>query len=218
MSKAILSATITLAVGTLFIAGCDVPGYMAYAVGAGATMPAKYVPKKEPTLVLVENDRAAAAAYADCDHVSRYIEQDLKEHDVGPLVSPNVLVDLRDRDPIAYRAMTIVEIAKATGAKQVIYVTLSDYDSDTAEGSVEIQWKAQAKVRVVDAQTGLNRWPPEFAEGQPLKAHTQMTYVDPDGKNWDAHDDLDKDIALQVGELFHPWVQEDQEEEELRRN
>lgn len=185
--------------------GCAVLGAAVDKTNGPAMIAAKYVPPKEPTLVLVENYRLAAGGDVDCDRLGRYISQDLTENKVVPLVDFGILTQLRDKDPDAYRKMTIADIGKAVGAKQVIYVSVNDYGADTPLGSDNVKLRAAAKVKVVDSQTGESRWPQDLADGESLSAETDYKERGTDANDLAVRDDLNKSLADKISKLFHDW-------------
>jgi hypothetical protein len=188
-----------------WVGGCALLGAAVDKTSGPATIPAKFVPPKEPTLVLVENYRLAAGGDVDCDRLGRYISQDLTENKVVPLVDFSTLTLLRDKDPDAYRKMSIAAIGKAVGAKQVIYVSVNDYGADTPMGSDNVKLRASAKVKVVDSQTGESRWPQDLADGEALSAETEYKDRGTDTNDVAVRDDLNKSLAEKIGKLFHEW-------------
>lgn len=204
MTPTRLRSPLAILLAAALAGGCAAAAAGFKAIGPGS-IPAQFVPPKEPTLVLVENDQAAAGAEADCDRVGRYISQEWKEHDVAPLVDFSALTQLRDRDPDAYRKMSIAAIGRATGAKQVLYVSLSEYGADYVIGGDESQWKAQAKVKIVDATTGQCRWPQDLGDGLPLNVNTDPKASDIEGDYYAARDAMNKTLADKISKLFYSW-------------
>jgi hypothetical protein len=170
-----------------------------------STMPAEFVPPKEPTLVLVENYRSAAAGDADSDRLASLIGQELKDNKVAPLVDVAALADLRDRDLDAYRKMSVADIGRAVGAKQVVYVNVYDYSTEAPIAGDMVKWKASVKVKIVDSQTGALRWPQDLADGDPVNAETNYKEVDPEKGDILVRDQMNKLLAQKIGNLFHDW-------------
>jgi hypothetical protein len=115
------------------------------------------------------------------------------------------LTALRDADPEGYRKMSVAAIAQAVGAKQVIYVSLYDYNSDAPMGGTFVKWKASAKVKVVDAATGLSRWPVDLTDGEPLTAETDYKENEEGKGELAIRDELNRKLAEQIGNLFHSY-------------
>jgi hypothetical protein len=200
VAKSMFAVLIALA------AGCAALGVVAGDIAGEHPMPALYVPPQEPTLVLVENDRSTGGEDPDCQRVAHFIGYDLSQHKVVPLVTDDALLRLRENDPDHYNKMSIAALGQAAGAKQVIYVSIQSYGSDTPIGGGNAKWTASVKVRVVDTATGSNRWPKDFIDGEPLNAETQYESLD-QGENL-IRDELNRKLADKIGKVFHPWVRE----------
>jgi hypothetical protein len=202
----------------LLTAGCAGLGLVANDIAGTPTVPAMYVPAKEPTLVLVENNLAIEGGEADCDRLGRYVSQDLKDNKVVPLVDFAPLILMRDRDPLAYSRMSIAELGRVSGAKQVIYVSVVQYGEDAPLGSDTVKFKAAVRVKVVDATTGASRWPADLAEGRPLTAETDYkpTVNQPEGVSA-VRDDLNKTLADKISKLFHDWQEDTDQPEDYQQ-
>src|SRR2546426_898908 len=81
------------------------------------------------------------------------------EDDAVPLKSPDDLYQLRAADPIKFRKMTIPSVGKAVGAKQVLYVNLTQSRVDLTPGTEMLKGRIGVLVRVVDVTSGVTRWP-----------------------------------------------------------
>jgi hypothetical protein len=209
---------VILAALSLAACGCGA-GLFAYdAVGPGQ-VPAKWVPPKEATLVLVENDRAAPGLDADCDRLGRFISDDLKTNKVAPLVDADPLVQMRERDSAAYDKMSIAALGRAVGAKQVIYVSVQEYgpDNPMGAGNDSIKWSADVRVRVVDSQSGASRWPQDLTDGLPVKAETEYKAKYGTASDITMRDDLNQKLAEKIGKLFHSYEPETETEEDYQQ-
>jgi hypothetical protein len=210
---------LTLAMlGMLALAACGCgAGAAAYDVLGPDEVPAKWVPPKEATLVLVENDRAAPGLDADCDRLSRFISQDLKTNDVAPVVDVEPLVQMRQDDPDDYEKMSIAALGRAVGAKQVIYVSVQAYGPDPTLGADQIKWSADVKVRVVDARTGASRWPQDLTDGLPVKAETEYKAKYANASEMVMRDDLNQTLAQKIGKLFHKYQPANESAEDYKQ-
>jgi hypothetical protein len=193
------------------LAGCAAFGVAANEVAGVHTMPAKWVPPQEPTLVLVEQDRTSGTGDPDCRRLTQFINHDLETNKVVPLISDDKLTSLRDADPNAFAHMSIAALGRAVGAKQVIYVSVMSYGADTPLGSNHIKYTAAVHVKVVDTETGESRWPRELTDGQPLNAESDFKQVTDDAGVGHVRDDFNELLAEQIGKLFHPWMREHDE-------
>ncbi|MGA2230017.1 MAG: hypothetical protein ABSH22_03745 [Tepidisphaeraceae bacterium] len=201
----------------LMVVGCSEAGLVANAAVGNSTVDAKYKPPKEPTLVLVENFRTAAGGDVDCDRVGRFLSSELTDHEVVPLVDFAKLTALRDGDPEGYRKMSVAAIGQAVGAKQVIYVSLNDFSSDSPIGGTFVKWKASVKVKVVDSATGASRWPVDLTDGEPLVAETDYKEADPDIGELAIRDELNKKLAEKIGNLFHSYQKDSDSAEDYQQ-
>src|SRR4051812_14873698 len=103
--------------------GCNLVGAVANKLGPPPTIHAQYLPAKVPALVLVENFHNPASLRMESDAVARHLGEELRMHNVAPVVGPEQAEELRQkRGSAAYRAMSVDAIGQAVGAEQVIYV------------------------------------------------------------------------------------------------
>jgi hypothetical protein len=202
-TQCLLAAVLFLALATL--PGCAIVGVVANDVGGNSMVPAQYIPPKEPTLVLVENFSVASGGDIDGDRLSHYVSDVLKQADIVPLVDYAGITRLREQDPMAYRHMSIAAIGQAVGAKQVIYVSVSEYSPTSSGGTDLVSWKGAVKVKVVDTQTGKSRWPEDLADGVPVSAETSFKETDPEKGDLLVRDELNQTLAKQIAKLFHEW-------------
>jgi hypothetical protein len=195
--------TVILVACAALCSGCAVGGAWQAIFGPNKVK-AKYVPPKVPTLVLVENYRNPAISQIDTDLVASELCQQLTENNVVPLVDPDKLTGVRDMDEAKYHAMSQVEIGKAVGAKQVIYVELleSSVEADSTESAA--RGRVSAQVRVVDVDTGLTLWPLDEAQGYPLSADVPYNRADPD-RVTAMHAQMLAQLSDAVAKLFYNW-------------
>jgi hypothetical protein len=189
-------------------AGCNTFGVIANDIAGTPEVEAKWIPASQPTLVLVENYNLTPDGDVECDRVGHYVMQDLQENKVVPLVDYSKVTTLRDNDPASYAKMSVAAIGRAVGATQVIYVNIRNMSSDTVLGTNTVKWSAAANVTVVNALNGKSLWPTDLVGGHPIAAETQYDDIDPHHDELLAHDDLDRNLAGQVGDLFHNWLRD----------
>jgi hypothetical protein len=204
-----LSGFILLISAFLYLPGCNIfeaGGAAVYKVTGPPPVPAKYVPKAdEPMLVLVENYEMPTAAYHDAEMLSRALNEHLKTKKVAPLVATEPLYDLRTAQPKAYREMSIAGIGRTLGAKQVMYVELQQATVDAPTGSQLLRGRAGARVRIVDVDTGLNRWPPDAAEGYPVQFETALPRNEDRVSETVTRQQMHAGLAEHIGRLFYKW-------------
>src|SRR4051812_41056443 len=77
--------------------GCVVLGAIAYKASGTPTIKAKYVPAKEPLLVFVQRSQNPADAARASDRVALLVTEDLKAHNIAPMIEPTLAMDLHRR-------------------------------------------------------------------------------------------------------------------------
>jgi hypothetical protein len=151
--------------------GCSLAGVIAGKVAGPPPIKAQYVPPKDkPMLVLVENYRNPAATAVDGQHLALRIEEELRSRRIAPVVGAEKLDAVR-ADP-AYGKMTIPAVGRAAGAGQVLYVNVAKFSVENTVGGEMLQGRTEMTVRVVDAATGVTRWPADAATGYPVAIQT----------------------------------------------
>jgi PBP1b-binding outer membrane lipoprotein LpoB len=158
----------------LLLSGCQIVGAVADKAVGGDQMKAKYVPKQEPMLVLAENFQHPAAALVESEQLAHEVCDQLQEHKVVPLVDCNAPFNLRSSKPDEYQRMSVAQIGRTLGAKQVLYIDIVQSDVFVAEASEMFKGKALVRVRIVDTDTGATRWPEEGGDGYPVVVDTPM--------------------------------------------
>jgi hypothetical protein len=199
-----MSALLCVVVSLLLLGGCQGPAALTYVVEGEPPVDAKYVPPKTPLLVLVENYRLGGGF--EGDQLARYIQADLQDNKVGPLVDLDKVYHLKDSDPTAYEEMTIQQVGKAVGASQVLYVDLQKFSVDSPEGSEQLKGAIIAQVRMVDVDSGITAWPREHREGETVSAQTPYMHQDGSIDERQVRQELSQKIALQISRLFYKWT------------
>src|SRR5205823_2837827 len=112
-----------------------------------------------------------------CEQLARYVCLNLEHKNVAPLIDPTAALDLRTRDPSAYRNLSITQIGQTLGARQVLYIELLSDEIDMAQGTEFRRGEAAARVRIVDVATGQTRWPTDASSGYPVVARTPVVKI-----------------------------------------
>jgi hypothetical protein len=184
--------------------GCNVIGAVAGKVAPEPTIPAQFVPAKEPTPVLVENYHNPASLRLESDAVARHLAEELAMHEVAPIVEPERAEAFRSTKGQAYRKMPLDEIGKSLGATQIIYVDLERFDIQRAIASELLGGQAEARVRVVD-DAGELLWPIDSAGGYPIAVKVEPQRVAPGGGDHAVRQELHAALADKVAKLFYNW-------------
>ena len=184
--------------------GCNVLGAMAYKFSGSPTIKARYAMPREKTLVVVENYHNPALLRLEADAVARHLTQELKLHEVAPVVDPNEAEAHRQDQGSGYGKMPIDAIGRALGAKQVIYVDLDRFDVLGTVGSDLLAGQAAARVRVV-GERGNVLWPTDSASGFPVNVKVDPQPVAPGTGDTVVRRKLHGDLADRIAKLFHDW-------------
>ncbi len=194
----------------LLLSGCSAAGALIYKVTPAEKTPAVYTPAQELSVIVVENSRNPAANEIDCQQLARLIADQFRKYKVVPLVDDNALNQLRDRDLKAYRAMSIAEIGRQVGAKQIFYVDLQRSSVELAAGDQMVQGSIQSTVRVIDVKSGQTLWPTDAAAGWPLGMETPLIEISDKVTESGIRRNMHDAIAVRLGQLFHPWTVDDE--------
>lgn len=203
-----------LRLGALLILGCSAggcvaAGALAYKLSPMPTVPAEYKLPKHDTLVFVENYQNPDLVQLAAERLERDISGELIDHKVAPVVAPEKLLDLRNNKGQAFHAMNIPTVGNSLGARQVIYVDLLQFSVEPQPGSEMMKGKAQAMVKLIDAQTGRTMWPRETSAGREVKVETPYLRPEngatPDG----VQEEMFHTLADKIAKLFYDWQSED---------
>jgi hypothetical protein len=196
---------------TLFwLGGCGGVGFIAQAVQGPPKTKALFVPEKEPTVVIVENYKAGGSANAvDNDMLANLLTTELERHEVVPVISPDKLTALRNKDPKAYRSKSIAELARAVGAKQVLYVDLVSAEVDDGVlGTNTTTSKVDARVKWVSASTAETLWPSDPADGFAVVFKSAPVFLGDGTSMARARSDMHRSAAQVVSQLFFTHLTE----------
>ena len=185
--------------------GCQWAGALSHKFVGPPPVPALYKPAKEPMLVLVENYRNPSASMLDAQRLAMLVGQQLRRHDVAPVVDMGKLETVR-ADP-GYSRMTIPAIGRAAGAKQVLYVNVRRFGVEATVGGDMIKGAADVTVRVVDAAPGDNRWPLDAA-GHPVAVATPWLRRGEGADEVALREQMSRTAAVAIGKIFRKYSTE----------
>lgn len=154
------------------LGGCQILGLIAAKAEGSSPVPAAYVPRKVPTLVLAEHSPTSGVDDVSSEDIGRRTADFWNDHKLSPLIDLEKLEQLRLDRPDDYYKMSTVAIGRALGAAQVLYIDVRDSHDESAGGSDTIRAKASARVRLIDVATGRTLWPPDAAAGYAVDAET----------------------------------------------
>jgi hypothetical protein len=188
-------------------AGCNVAALAVQRLSPPPMVYAKYEPKREPMLVLVENFDNPSANHVGAQQLTAQLTQDLTAHKVAPLVDAGVLHTLRDADPVAYGKMSIPQLGRAAGATQVLYLNLQQMRLNN--DGIMAQASASGRVKIVDVATGESRWPSDLPEGYVVAMQTPYVRLDDRVTAPALTAQMIRGLSDQVAKLFYKYRMEE---------
>lgn len=200
-----------LCVGLLggMVSGCVAVAAIANKASPPPTIPAEYKPAKELTLVLVESYENPDLYEVESERIARDLTDAFAEHKSFPVIPEQKLMELKANRGSDFRKMSVPTIAKALGAKQVIYVNLLKFTADPAIGSETMRGGARATVKLVDAGTGHTLWPRDSSVGREISYKTPALSEEGTSRNA-VQEQLYNHLSEQIWHLFSDWVDENQ--------
>jgi hypothetical protein len=190
------------------LTGCNIAGAVADKVVGPAELKAKYVPAQEPMLVLAENYQHPSEMLLESEQLVHNVARQLKAHNVAPLVDPAAPFNMRSSQPGEYQKMTIAQIGRTLGAKQVLYIDIAQSNVFVAEASEMLKGKALVRVRVVDADSGGTRWPEEGGDGYPVIVETPMLHQGQGVTEVSVRQQLQEAMGEKIAQLFYTFKPE----------
>ncbi|HYE21266.1 MAG TPA: hypothetical protein VEA69_22660 [Tepidisphaeraceae bacterium] len=192
--------------------GCALPGVLAYKFFP-PTVPARYTPPKDqPVVVLVEAGQSPGASVPEAEELLQALHADLEKNKVAPMVDLARVHDLRDREGRGFSKLSISEIGRRVGARQVIYVDLTHCDLHSDPGSDVYKLRLSAKVKVIDAQTAQTLWP-DAEGGEPFEYETQPTRATTDANSSTIKREALKLTGNEIARMFYKWSADTMREE-----
>ena len=201
-----------LCVGLLggMVSGCVAVAAIASKAAPAPTIPAEYKPEKELTLVLVESYENPDLYEVESERIARDLTDAFAEKKAFPVVPQQKLMELKASKGSEFRQMSVPGIAKALGAKQVIYVDLMKFTADPPIGSETMRGEARATVKLVDADTGHTLWPRDSSVGREVSYKTPALSEEGTSRNA-VQQQVYQHMGEQIEHLFHDWVDETQQ-------
>ncbi len=185
------------------LAGCSPVGVFTHKVFGPPSVEAKYILKKVPTLIFIENYRHGSAMQFDCESLMRAVVDEFEKKKIVPLVEVDRIYLLKDNDPKAFRAMPTQQIGKACGAEQIVYIDLLDLSVGGQGARDDARGQSATRVRVIDANTGRSVWPTDAADGYPVIYSVQ---VRAEGQSFDSvRGKVLTGMADRIARLFYKY-------------
>ncbi|MGA2441904.1 MAG: hypothetical protein ABSH08_13175 [Tepidisphaeraceae bacterium] len=192
------------------LAGCQLGGVVADKA-ITPTVNAKYVPnKKDSMLVLVESYNLSLDSGIESQHMALTLGRSLRDDKIATTIDPQNLERLRDADPDQYRKMSIAEIGRRVGARQVLYVHIWRAEIVKPPGSGQMRGHIEAIVKVVDSATGDTRWPTD-ASSEAVQITTAWIPDSSGTTDADLRARMADQMAQDIGRLFHDYHPDEDE-------
>jgi hypothetical protein len=210
-ARAILHPLSSILVLILIATGCTTAGALTNKLMGPPPVPAQYTPKQEPMLVLVENYRNPSATISDAQRLEDLIKEQLTQYKIAPLTDPARLDTLRNQG--GFEKLTIPAVGRACGAKQVLYVNVRKFSVEGTVAAEMLKGTADMSVRIVDAETGSNRWPTD-AVGSPVTIETPWLRTGQDANEDKLREQMASRAADFIVKLFRKYSTEYDEAEQ----
>ncbi len=168
LSNALCAVTLGL---LLAAGGCaQVAGVVANSQGP-QDVQAEYVPKKVATLVLAEADPRGTADDLSARDIGRRVEAEWTVHKLSLLVDSNAVESLRTKMGAQYHHMSISDVGRALGAKQVLYISVN---SASAEPTADVlRGNVVVHAKIVEVSSGDSLWPSSTTVGEQVDAQSE---------------------------------------------
>lgn len=207
------AAILALVTGAcLLLPGCIVLGIVADKVAGDRPIPPAYAPDPlKPILVIAENYRNPSSNLSDAERIQILVGDRLTQNKVAPVIPDDSVRAVRDRSPSAYRKMSIVEIAKAVGAEQVVYIDITSIGVGAQAGSDSLKGVGSANVKLIEVETGAVLFPGDRDAGAPVGFESQLSRAAGPATTDRVRAETILGLSEQIGRLFYPYRPSDLE-------
>jgi hypothetical protein len=198
-------ARYALAVGAAWtLTACQLAGVVA-SRGGGDSVAAQYVPNKTDTmLILVESYGLSLDAGIETQHMTLVLRKTFEDAKIASLVDQQALERLKDAGPQQYTPMTIADIGRRVGARQVLYVNIWRSEIVKPAGSGQMRGHMDAVVKIVDSASGDTRWPND-APSEAVEITTDWTPQSADKTDGDLRAQMADQMAADIGKMFQNY-------------
>jgi hypothetical protein len=201
-------AHVLLLIGMASLAGCELGGVLVSDATGEQQVKAKYVPDKQASmLVLVESYGLAVDSEIESQHIALTLGKALTDDKVANIIDPQALERLRDANPDKYSQMTIADIGRKLGAKQVLYVDIQRDEVVKPTGSGQMRGHIEAVIKVVDSATGNTRWPLDESSDR-VQYTSDWTPESDNSTEPDLRAKMADRMAEDISKLFHDYNME----------
>jgi hypothetical protein len=188
------------------LSGCNIVGFFAQAAGP-PEVKSEFAPQG-PILILAENYQDIAGTYIDAEQLEQYTAYELTAHGVGPLIDAGKLADLRASRARDFPKMSVAQVGRAAGARQVLYISIEKAAVDFAVGSGMYKGTGAANVKVVDAELGTVVWPTDSTGGRQVTVTSDMVRESETITASSVRQSVQRALADQIAKLFYTYKPE----------
>ncbi|MGD0464511.1 MAG: hypothetical protein ABSB74_18655 [Tepidisphaeraceae bacterium] len=198
-------AALLLAGSVCLATGCEMAGVAIERASGGPTVKAKYVPApKDSMLVLVESYGLALDSGIEAQHLTLSLSRSLTDNKIAPVLNGQQLERLKDADPREYHSMTIADIGRKLGARQILYVNISRAEIVKPAGSGQMRGHMEATVKIVDSASADTRWPTD-SSSERVQITTNWIPDNANKTDSDVRAQMADQMAEDIGKLFHDY-------------
>ncbi len=187
------------------LAGCGPIGALAYKASSEPEVPARYVPKKAPMLVVVENFHNPDSVGLAAEQLTRQLTVELRHHNVAPMIDPDPVYEFRSEHPEQYAKMNISEVGKRFKAGQILYGDLVQFSIEPTLATDMVKGHAQIRTRIVDVASGRTLWPPDVSSGESITLDTPYLHLTNGASESFVRGQLISALSERVGRMFYKW-------------
>jgi hypothetical protein len=186
------------------LAGCGAAGVVTSRV-EGNDVKAQYVPSKtDSMLILVEAYGLTIDSGIETQHMTLVLRKAFQDGKIATLVDQQGLERLKDAGAQQYGPMTIADIGRRVGARQVLYVNIWRSEIVKPAGSGQMRGHMDAVVKIVDSASGDTRWPMD-APSEAVAITTDWTPESADKTESDLRAQMAEQMAADIGKLFQNY-------------
>jgi hypothetical protein len=198
-------ARYALAAGSVWtLTGCGLTGVAASRTQV-SNVNAQYIPNKtDAMLIMVESYGLSMDSGIETEHMTLVLRKTFEDGKIASLVDQQALERLKDAGPQQYTPMTIADVGRKVGARQVLYVNIWRSEIVKPAGSGQMRGHMDAVVKIVDSASGDTRWPND-APSEAVEITTDWTPEGADTTENDLRAKMADQMAADIGKLFQNY-------------
>jgi hypothetical protein len=193
--------------------GCVILGAIAYKVSGPTRHAAAFTLAPEPTLVLVDRSSNPGELAVEGHQLATAITAELADKlKPTPEVPQPTFVDpglvVTRRTAADGRRLSPAEIARACGAKQVIYVDVKRFAQQQSLAGDAVDGQLEATVWVFDAETAKAVWPAQSNVGKQVSVAVPFTPSTGAATTEVVRQQVVQQTGQKVSRFFTGWIEE----------